>query len=254
MADAAQVTTSEVDAGRPTRRLRGADASIDAAPGAFRPVPEDQPQAGASLGEIARFFAAKPSPLIIGTVFLVATAARLWIGQWGWWDLGIPAIVVSLEPFVEWLIHVHVLHRRPRTIGRFTIDPITARKHREHHRNPKDLRIVMVPFQALFTTGPVAIVLALWLLDPPQAAMALATGFGMLLWYEWAHFLIHAPYRPKSKWFRSLSRNHVLHHFKNEHYWFGVTTSFGDRVLGTRPDEKAVPTSPTVRTLGIDPA
>jgi hypothetical protein len=254
MAEGVHAMTTTVDAGRSARRVRGADASLDAAPGAFRPVPEGQPQPGASLGEIARFFAAKPSPLIIGTVFLLAAAARVWIGRWGWWDLGIPAVVIALEPFVEWLVHVFVLHRRPTTIGRWTVDPVTARKHREHHRNPKDLRIVMVPFQALFTVAPVAIGLAVWLLDPPQAAMALTAGFGMLLWYEWAHFLIHAPYRPKSAWFRRLSRNHVLHHFKNEHYWFGVTTSVGDLVLRTRPDEKAVPPSPTVRTLGIDPS
>jgi sterol desaturase/sphingolipid hydroxylase (fatty acid hydroxylase superfamily) len=74
----------------------------------------------------------------------------------------------------------------------------------------------------------------------------------MLGWYEWAHYLMHAPYRPKSQWFRNVSRNHVLHHFKNEHYWFGVTTSIGDRVLGTRPDGSTIPVSPTVRTLGVD--
>jgi sterol desaturase/sphingolipid hydroxylase (fatty acid hydroxylase superfamily) len=244
-------TTPATPAARP-RRLHGADASIDAGADGFRPVPTDQPQPGATLGEIVRFFLAKPSPRIIIAVFVTATAARIAIGRWGWWDLAIPVIIVALQPFVEWLIHVRILHRRPTRIGRFTIDPITARKHREHHRNPKDLRIVMVPFQALFTAGPVAVALAVWRLEPPQAAMALAVGFGMLLWYEWVHYLIHSPYRPRSQWFRNLSRNHILHHFKSEHHWFGVTTSVGDRVLGTRPDERTIEPSPTVRTLGID--
>lgn len=229
----------------------GVDSTIDAGADGFRPVPTDQPQPGASLAEIAVFFARKPSPIIIFSTAAAAAVARVLIGGWNLWDLAIPAFVVATEPFTEWLIHVYVLHRKPTRLGRFTIDPITARKHREHHRNPKDLRIVMVPYQALIPAlGTVP--LAGLTLPAPQAAMAIAAGFGMLAWYEWVHYLIHSPYRPRSAWFRKLSRNHVLHHFKNEHHWFGVTRSLGDRVFGTRPDERSVPTSPTVRTLGID--
>jgi hypothetical protein len=40
-----------------------------------------------------------------------------------------------------------------------------------------------------------------------------------------------------------------LHHFKNERYWFGVTSIVGDRVIGTLPDQREVPRSPTARTL-----
>jgi hypothetical protein len=230
---------------------RGADSSVDAGTTGFRPVPKDQPQPGASMAELVRFFFAKPSPTIIAATFLAAATARLAIGGFGWWDLAIPLAIVALEPFTEWVIHVHVLHRRPTRIGRFTIDPVTARKHREHHRNPKDLRIVMVPYQALVPALALA-GLGVWLLEPARAATAIAAGFGMLLWYEWVHYLIHSPYRAKSAWFRNLSRNHIRHHFKNEHYWFGVTVSFGDRVLGTRPDERDVEVSPTVRTLGVE--
>lgn len=234
-----------------SRKLHGADTMLDGQETDVAPTPADQPQAGASLGELIAFFVRKPSPLIIGTSALVAASARLWIGEWGWWDLLIPLVIVAAEPFVEWMIHVHVLHRRPRQIGRFTIDPVTARKHRRHHRNPKDLRIVMVPFQALFPAAPIGAALALWLLEPPQAAMALACAFGMLFNYEWTHYLIHAPHRPRTAWFRRISRNHRLHHYRNEHYWFGVTTSLGDWVLGTRPESGDVPLSPTVRTLGL---
>jgi sterol desaturase/sphingolipid hydroxylase (fatty acid hydroxylase superfamily) len=213
-------------------------------------VHDDQPKAGAGLRELGWYFVTKPSPVIILGTLAVSIGARVAIGRWGWWDLAIPAIILALEPFVEWVIHVRLLHRRPTQLRGRTIDPVVARKHREHHRNPKDLRIVMVPFQALFTGAPISIAAAVLFLDPPQAAMALASGFAMLAWYEWAHYLMHAPYRPKTAWFRRVSRNHILHHYKNEAYWFGVTTSLGDRVLGTRPLEATVATSPTVRTLG----
>jgi sterol desaturase/sphingolipid hydroxylase (fatty acid hydroxylase superfamily) len=45
-------------------------------------------------------------------------------------------------------------------------------------------------------------------------------------------------------------RNHRLHHYKNEHYWFTVTSAgTADRLFGTYPDPASVQTSPTVRSL-----
>ena len=49
--------------------------------------------------------------------------------------------------------------------------------------------------------------------------------------YEWPHFLIHTPYRPRSRYYRAIWRGHRLRHFKNEHYWFGVTSTVADRLL-----------------------
>ena len=45
-------------------------------------------------------------------------------------------------------------------------------------------------------------------------------------------------------------RNHRLHHYKNEHYWFTVTSAgTADRLLGTYPDPAEVRTSKTVKNL-----
>jgi hypothetical protein len=50
--------------------------------------------------------------------------------------------------------------------------------------------------------------------------------------------------------YRAIWRNHRQHHFKNEHYWFTVTSSgTADRVLGTYPDSATVATSPTAKNL-----
>ena len=50
--------------------------------------------------------------------------------------------------------------------------------------------------------------------------------------------------------YKAVWRSHRLHHFKNEHYWFSVTTSgTSDRVLGTYPDPATVETSPTAKNL-----
>ncbi|MDT4999782.1 MAG: hypothetical protein QOK12_1887, partial [Mycobacterium sp.] len=68
--------------------------------------------------------------------------------------------------------------------------------------------------------------------------------------YEWTHFLIHTAHRPGSRVYRSVWQTHRLHHFKNEHYWFTVTSSgTADRVLRTYPDGATVATSPTAKNL-----
>ena len=68
--------------------------------------------------------------------------------------------------------------------------------------------------------------------------------------YEWTHYLIHSDYKPKTRFYRAIWRNHRQHHFKNEHYWFTVTSSgTADRVLGTYPDPATVETSPTAKNL-----
>ena len=59
--------------------------------------------------------------------------------------------------------------------------------------------------------------------------------FLLILNYEWIHFLIHTSYVPKSWFYRRLWRNHRLHHFQNENFWFGLTMLSGDRLLGTLP-------------------
>ena len=81
---------------------------------------------------------------------------------------------------------------------------------------------------------------------------AMAAALTLLLAYEWTHYLIHTRYVPKSALYRFVWRAHRLHHFKNEHYWFGVTSTVGDHILRTAPEQARVPKSQTARTLGTD--
>jgi sterol desaturase/sphingolipid hydroxylase (fatty acid hydroxylase superfamily) len=85
------------------------------------------------------------------------------------------------------------------------------------------------------------------------AASGLVISYVLLAAYEWCHFLIHTPYRPAGWYYRSIWRGHRLHHFKNEHYWFGVTSTVGDRLLRTSPEQSQVSKSGTARSLGSRP-
>ena len=46
-----------------------------------------------------------------------------------------------------------------------------------------------------------------------------------------------------------LYNHHRLHHYRNEQYWFGITNTLGDQVLGTAPDKDDVPVSKTAKNL-----
>jgi sterol desaturase/sphingolipid hydroxylase (fatty acid hydroxylase superfamily) len=222
-------------------------------------VPRRQPEV-LTLGDCWRSFVGRLSPRLLGLAILGALVLRALLGRFGWQDVVWVAGIIAVTPPVEWLIHVYLLHAKPRRIGRFTLDLMAAQEHRAHHREPSVLDGVLIPPYAVLIFVPM-IALTVWVLSFPialilggdrlaQAASGLVVAYVILSSYEWCHFLIHTPYRPRRRYFRSIWRGHRLHHYKNEHYWFGVTSTVGDHLLRTAPDQSEVPKSTTTRTLG----
>jgi len=208
-------------------------------------------RASVSLGQAWRAFVRHPSPWMIATTLMFGLVARLLVGDWRWTDAVLPLALVAAFPVIEWVIHVCVLHWRPRRLGPVELDTLLARKHRAHHADPRDIPLVFIPWQVLAWLLPTYVALAFWAF--PRDGLGLTfvvavTGLGFA--YEWTHYLVHSDYRPRSKTYRAVWRNHRLHHYKNEHYWFTVTTAgTADRILGTYPEIADVETSPTVRAL-----
>lgn len=192
---------------------------------------------------------------IIAAMFVIATVARVALGGWGWGDLVVAGIILGFQPFTEWIVHVTVLHLRPFKLRGRTIDLYIAKRHRQHHQDPKIIKHVLIPRGVVIRMLIVSVPLY-YLVTPTlrEGLTAAVTAYAMLLLYEWTHFLIHSTYTPKSWYYRSIWRAHRLHHYKNEKYWFGVTIHLGDHVLRTFPQRDAVETSPTARTLGVDAA
>ena len=204
-----------------------------------------------SLGAAFREFIRHPSPWTLFVMMTGAIIARVIVGDWQAWDAILPAIMIAVFPVYEWLIHVFVLHRKPRKIAGIKFDSILARDHRRHHSDPRDIPLIFIPTPALYWIVPVTTAVAVfvfpWLgLGLTYLMVISAAGLG----YEWTHYLVHTDYRPKTALYRAVWTNHRLHHFKNEHYWFTVTSSgTADRLLRTYPDPQSVPKSPTARNL-----
>ncbi len=208
---------------------------------------------------VAAAFVASGSAHVLLPVVAILVGLRLVIGEWGRGDVAVALAVVLLTGFVEWFIHLFVLHA--------AADAWTSRRlgtgsgHRQHHLDPPDLTWLLLPPRdaAIFVvvlgawSAAWAVPLA-WAIGGNVAAStvtALALAAIGLAHYEWTHLLAHAAYRPTSRYYARLARNHRWHHYRNERYWLGVTSNLGDRVLRTLPaDRGAVPLSDTARTLG----
>ena len=209
-----------------------------------------------TLAETGRAFWRYPSPWMIGAFLLAAVAARLAVGSWSWSDVLAPAVFVALFPVVEWVVHVFILHWRPRRVAGLEADTLLARDHRRHHADPRDVPLVFIPWRALVwvialpgIVAPIGVGSLLGA-DLPGRLSFVVTLAAALFVYEWTHYVIHSGYKPRTKAYKAIWRNHRLHHYKNEHYWFSVTTSgTSDRLLGTCPDPATVPTSATAKDL-----
>ncbi len=206
---------------------------------------------GFTLADAVSEFWRHPSPWMIGATLIAALAARIAVADWQITDGLVPVAMVALFPFFEWVIHVFILHWRPRRVGGVTIDPLLSRKHREHHIDPRIVPLIFIPWKALLWVLPLTVGIALLAFPRLGLGLTYLVFITMLgLCYEWCHYLIHTDYRPKTTVYRAIWRNHRQHHYKNEHYWFTVTSSgTADRVLGTYPDPATARTSATAKNL-----
>jgi hypothetical protein len=210
--------------------------------------------------DIARTFLGKRSPQLMLVAVAGALIARLLVAGWSYLDLVVAAIVLVANGTFEWMVHLFLLHApegsiRMRIFG-------TSVGHRQHHLNPPDLHWLMLrPVEVIQFLPMLALVAAIftvpwmWPIGLPLLGPFLTTLVAVyvaLAHYEWTHLLVHTRYRPSSRLYARLARNHRLHHFRNERYWLGVTSNSGDRILRTLPRSKTdVPLSDTARTLGV---
>jgi hypothetical protein len=93
------------------------------------------------------------------------------------------------------MIHVFILHWRPRRVGKLTVDSVLARKHRAHHADPKITKLIFIPLESL----PVAFLATLFIAFVliPRTGLGLTflvTIYAIGVVYEWSHYLVHTDY------------------------------------------------------------
>lgn len=205
-----------------------------------------------TAAEAISVFMRHPSGWLISLFIILCASIRLYWGSLGWADAAIAAVIVAYFPFNEWLIHVFMLHYKPRMVFGRKIDFLLPKTHRQHHADPWNLELVFIPRHIHWTT-PLTIALLTWLFWPWKELLftGLTVYLILGLHYEWVHFLAHIPWCPNIAHYQRRVREHRYHHFRNENYWWGVSMGLGDRVLGTAPKVEDIGRSGTTADLGM---
>ena len=131
-------------------------------------------------------------------------------------------------------MHSRLLHAKPIQWRGHTIATAAARAHAAHHADPRSEALIVTPPAALLPLLPVlalAAILPSWGLR----ATAVAVLAAAVLSTEWIHYLVHAQVAPRSGWLRRRAKAHRLHHYRNDRYWFGLTSGIADALMRTAP-------------------
>lgn len=159
------------------------------------------------------------------------------------------AVAGALVFFVsEYTTHRFLFHARPSAIS--WVVNLQHRLHYDHHIDPPKLELLFLPIWFVLPTA--LAYFTLFLLITHSVATALSALFGVLgatLYYEWAHYVAHIPFTPMTPLGKFMKKYHLWHHFKNEHYWFGVSNPTMDFVGGTYRNVDRVRRSTTVREI-----
>ncbi|NHM33274.1 sterol desaturase family protein [Neobacillus terrae] len=185
--------------------------------------------------------------LIAFLIFLSGAATVLWQGQNVWvlvyFMFGILVFAIS-----EYFTHRFLFHvKAPKNL---LLLKFLKRIHYDHHTYPDDLKLLFLPIWYSLPNFFILCAIFYYFNGKFLNTISFGTGLiGMLLVYEWKHYVAHRPLKPKTRFGRWIKKVHILHHYKNENYWFGVSTPFADYLFGTFRNEKEVETSKTVKNL-----
>lgn len=180
----------------------------------------------------------KAHPLVIWGMYTPVIVFMLWYSNA---RLGFSAgsiILIFLSGVLFWTLFEYFIHR---FVFHWEARSATAKKivytfHGCHHQYPRDTtRLFMPPLPSIIISGTIFCLMYLLM---RQNAFMFFPGFllGYLL-YGSIHYAIHA-WNPPFKWMKPHWRNHQLHHYKNEHMGYGVSSTLWDHIFGTMFDLK----------------
>ncbi|PET59374.1 fatty acid hydroxylase [Bacillus sp. AFS001701] len=185
--------------------------------------------------------------IVMGVLFLVGIIYSVGL-HLSWLTVLIFIIGLIFFMFSEYVTHRFIFHiKAPKNK---LLLKFMKRIHYDHHTYPDDLKLLFLPiWYSIPNLGSLCII---YFLISKDLIQTIAFGSGlvfMLLVYEWKHYVAHRPIKPITKVGRQIKKLHILHHFKNENFWYGVSTPIFDGIFGTLKDEKEVVTSNTAKSL-----
>ena len=184
------------------------------------------------------------------TVIAAAIVAAVIAFVWGAMAFSLTGALIGAAVFfvTEYTTHRFCFHAQPSKIA--WVLKLQHRLHYDHHIDPPKLELLFLPLWFVIPT--VVIYFGFYAAVTRNPALAFSLSFGSLCalcYYEWVHYVAHIPFTPKTPFGRYIKKYHLWHHFKNEHFWYGVTNPSMDVVGATYRDVDAVERSTTVREI-----
>lgn len=175
----------------------------------------------------------KTHPLVIWSIYTPIIIYMLYFSMEKMGETFQRTALLFIAGMLFWTLFEYIMHR---FVFHMTAHSERAKKiayvlHGNHHHYPRDRqRLFMPPVPSLILA---TIIFSLQYLALKDNIFMFFPGFMLgYLMYGTMHYAIHA-WNPPFKWMKPLWRNHHLHHYKNEHQGFGVSTTIWDRLFGT---------------------
>ena len=180
----------------------------------------------------------KTHPLVIWGMYLPIISYFLYLSN-ARFDFSVLRVIMTfLGGMLFWTFFEYLMHR---FAFHFIADNPKIQRfiyvlHGNHHEYPRDKeRLFMPPVPSLIIAS--AFFFLFYSLMGLNVFMFFPGFLLGYLMYGTMHFAIHA-WNPPYKWMKPLWRNHHLHHYKNEHNGYGVSSTIWDHVFGTMFDLK----------------
>ncbi|WP_456276121.1 sterol desaturase family protein [Bacillus sp. AK128] len=180
---------------------------------------------------------------LIFVAFVILLPHALNVQVWFGILIGIILYIIS-----EYLTHRFFFHMKAPKNQLFLT--FMKRIHYDHHEDPNDLKLLFLPIWYSIPQLFILVAITTALTGSLIFGISVFTGaIIMMTYYEWTHYIAHRPYQPKTPWGKWMKKLHLLHHYKNEQYWYGVTNPSLDYLFGTMKNGKDVHKSATAKKL-----
>lgn len=158
-------------------------------------------------------------------------------------------IPLILLPFYEWFAHKYFLHLKISEKFPF-LYKYMKRSHYAHHEKPNDPILVFAqPSLSIFLFVKFYVIFFL-IFGYKVALVPMNSVFFIYLFYEWTHLGHHMEgYQHFTPLGKLMKKSHLWHHYKNENYWWGITSPIADLLLGTFPKPEDVEKSGSVKKI-----
>ncbi len=196
---------------------------------------------------LARTFFQHGSNVFIVLTLVSLSVSLVWNGA-GARTLGLVLAGIAIFFLAEYFTHRFQLHAPP--VGNSFMKRLQRRMHYDHHVEPNRLDLLFLPIWYAIPAVALYALVYHKLTGSVEVTQALLVGNLLgLLYYEYVHFSAHVNITPSTPWGRYMKKYHLWHHYKNEHYWYGVTNPLFDYLFGTYKDQSEAERSTTVRDL-----